>query len=447
MSEGERPESELAYGIDERPATAWESLLFGWQHTLVDISPFILPLAVAGALGLSAGDSASFLNFVLLSMGVATLVQTTFGNRLPVVQGPSATLIAALVPVASQLGAAAMWGAVAFGAAVEAVVGASGLVGRLRRAFPPLVTGVVIVAIGLSLATVAGRFLLQDDRPAAVGLGVLTLASVLVLQRLGDRLHLPLLARASVFLSIWVLGLVAGGALGLVDWELVASTPWLALPRLLPFGGPFVGGEGVAWVLVPAAVLAILAGYVASMVESIGDYAATCTVAGVRLTERHVTRGIGAEGVGCLLAAVLGGLPCTSYTQNVGIIATTRVASRFVVQVAALILVLYGLVPKFGALLVALPRPVLGGVFLYVCALIVASGLRLIGTQPSSEARAVVVGLPLVAAIGVPAVVRSGPVWAERLHPAVLLLLGNSMVLAVFLAILLSLLLDRPDGP
>ncbi|MFQ5772248.1 MAG: solute carrier family 23 protein, partial [bacterium] len=93
------------YKIDERPQTWWECLLYGWQHTLVDISPFVLPLAVAGAIGMSAAEKAQFINYCLFAMGLATLLQTTIGNRLPIIQGPSATLTGTLVPIASQLGA------------------------------------------------------------------------------------------------------------------------------------------------------------------------------------------------------------------------------------------------------------------------------------------------------------------------------------------------------
>ena len=93
-----------------------------------------------------------------------------------------------------------------------------------------------------------------------------------------------------------------------------------------------------------------------------------------------MNRGIFAEGLGSAIASFLGGLPCTSYTQNIGIIATTRVASRFVVQIAAVILILYGLCPKFGALLVAMPRAVLGGVFVIVCGMIAVSGIKLLST-------------------------------------------------------------------
>ncbi len=94
------PITRPVYGIDEQPARRWERLLYGWQHTLVDISPFVLPLAVAAALGMAAAATAQFINFCLFSMGVATLFQTTLGNRLPIIQGPSATLTGTLAPMA-----------------------------------------------------------------------------------------------------------------------------------------------------------------------------------------------------------------------------------------------------------------------------------------------------------------------------------------------------------
>jgi xanthine/uracil permease len=116
---------EPIFGIDERPDSWWETILYGWQHTLVDISPFVLPLAVAAAIGMSPDQEASLINFGLFSMGVATLIQTTIGNRLPIIQGPSATLTGTLAPVASQLGPAAMWGAAFGGGLTEMIFGAT----------------------------------------------------------------------------------------------------------------------------------------------------------------------------------------------------------------------------------------------------------------------------------------------------------------------------------
>lgn len=431
----------IVFGIDERPRRFWESLLYGWQHTLVDISPFVLPLAVATALGFGAADSARLINLVLVAMGVATLIQTTLGNRLPIIQGPSATVTGALVSVAATSGGPAMWGAAFAGALAETALGASRLVGVLRRFFPPAVSGVVIVTIAFSLGQFAARLTLGDGSRQNFLFAGAAVASILALQFLGRRVLGGLLSRGAIFISIWAVGLGLGSALGAVDWPLVAAKPWFGLPGFFPWGGPW-GGPGFGWELVPAAVVGVAVGYLGSVVESIGDYAATCEVAGETYTVQHMNRGIFAEGLGCTVALALGGLPVTSYTQNIGVIATTGVASRFVVRVAAGILLLYGLCPKFGALLVAMPRPVLGGVFLLVCGMIAVAGLRLLASAPDTPENAVVIGASLVPAIVVPVTVRAQlPEWLSAQAPLVQLLLTNPVVLGMLLAIGLNLLL------
>lgn len=432
-----------SYSVDERPPTVWETLLYGWQHTLVDISPFVLPLAVAAAIGMSAAESGRFINFCLFSMGLATLIQTTIGNRLPIVQGPSATLTGTLAPVAAHLGPAVMWGAAFVGGLAEMAFGASRLLGALRRLFPPVVAGVVVLTIALALGDVAVRLTVGDGRSRDLFLGLLVIALILFIQlRLGGALR-GVLARGAIFFSIWIVGVGVGGALGLVDWSLVAERPWLALPALFPYGGP-----GFGWEFATGAVLAVLAGYFGSMVESIGDYAATAAVAGQRYTVRHMNRGIFAEGLGSALAACFGGLPCTSYTQNIGIIAATRVASRVVVQVAAVFLLLYGLSPKFGALLVALPRPVLGGVFILVCGMIAMSGIRLLAAAAPTAANGVVAGITLIVAVGLPVYARFvlGAEWLASLPSFASLVVANPVVLAVLLGVGLHAILNLATG-
>lgn len=431
--------AEPIYKIDERPGTWWECLLFGWQHTLVDISPFVLPLAIAGALGMSAADGAQLINNCLVAMGVATLIQTTIGNRLPIIQGPSATLTGTLAPIAGQLGAPAMWGGIFVGALVEMAVGASRILRLLRRLFPIAVSGVVVLSIAVALGQLAVRLMIGAGRGLDFMLAGSVIALIFVLQIALRNVLGGLLARGAIFLSIWIVGLGVAGFAGEVDWGLVASKPWLALPRLFPYGGP-----GFGWELGLAAVAVILVGYFGSMVESLGDYAATCAVAGETYRVRHMNRGIFAEGLGSAVAAILGGLPCTSYTQNIGIIATTRVASRFVVQIAAGVLILYGLCPKFGALLVAMPRSVLGGVFVIVCGMIAVSGIRLVAAAPATTANSLVVGSTLIAAVAVPAYVKSalGDAWLDRLPTLVSLLMTNTVVLAVVLGVGLNFVLN-----
>lgn len=435
--------AEPVYGIEERPDRWWETLLYGWQHTLVDISPFVLPLAVAGAVGMSPAETADLIGFGLFSMGIATLIQTTVGNRLPIVQGPSATLTGTLAPVAGQLGLPAMWGGVLVGGVAEMAVGASRVLGLLRRVFPPAVSGVVVLVIALALGEVAVRLTVGDGQATNFLLAGLVIVSVALFQVPLRRVAGGLLARGAIFTSLWLVGLGVGGALGEVDWALVADREWLSLPALFPYGGP-----GFGWEFAGAAVLATLAGYFGSMVESLGDYAATCEVAGVRYTPRHMNRGIFAEGLGSVVAAMFGGLPCTSYTQNVGIIAATRVASRFVVQVAGVILILYGLSPKFGALLVAIPRPVLGGVFVIVTGMIALAGIRLLGGVRDTAANRLVVGTTLILAVGVPLHVRFvlGEEWLAGFPVLAGLVLTNPVVLAVLLGVGLNLALNLLPG-
>ncbi len=432
---GTRP----VYKIDERPETLWECLLYGWQHTLVDISPFVLPLAVAAAIGMSASEKAQFINFGLFSMGLATLLQTTIGNRLPIIQGPSATLTGTLAPIASQMGASVMWGGVFVGGIVEMLVGASRILKYLRRLFPAAVSGVVVISIGVALGQLAVRLMIGDGRLLNFVLAGTVIGLIFVLQLRFQNVARGILSRGAVFLSIWIVGLGISGLLGEVQWQLVAQKPWFALPKLFPYGGP-----GFGWTFAIAAILTTLAGYLGSMVESLGDYAATCAVSDEVYRVRHMNRGIFAEGLGSVVASLFGGLPCTSYTQNIGIIATTRVASRFVVQIAAVILMLYGLSPKFGALLVAMPRAVLGGVFVIVCGMIAMSGIRLLNAARNTTANSLLVGTTLISALGIPVYARFvlGEEWLSRLPVAGRLLVTNTVVLAVIVAIGLNLLLN-----
>jgi uracil permease len=225
----------------------------------------------------------------------------------------------------------------------------------------------------------------------------------------------------------------------MVNWELIHSRPWFAFPKLFPYGGP-----GFGWSFAAGAIFGVLAGYLGSMVESIGDYAATCAVSGETFKVRHMNRGILSEGVGCVIASLLGGLPVTSYTQNIGVIASTRIASRFVVQVAACFLILYGLSPKFGALLAVIPRPVMGGVFMLVCGSIVISGMKLINSAPKTEGNGILVGLTLLLAIGLPVYAKASlGEWMSTVTPFVRMLFTNTVVIAVIVGILLNIIINH----
>ncbi len=247
-----------------------------------------------------------------------------------------------------------------------------------------------------------------------------------------------------------MLGLLLGGVggaglLGLANFAAVGRAPWLGLPRWLAFGGP-----GLGWELAAGAVVGVAIGYLGSIAESIGDYAATCAVVGVTYRVRHMNRGITVEGIASAIGPLFGALPLTTYAQNIGVIATTRVASRRVVQVAAGMLLLYGLSPKLGALVVLVPRPVVGAVFLMICGMIAVTGLRLLQSAPKDDAAYLTTALTLAASLTLPQVASARAEWFAALPPLARLVLSNGVVLATALGVGLNAVLGatlRPRHP
>lgn len=432
------PQQELIYRLNERPKTVWETVFYGYQHTMVDISPFIVPLGVASAVGMTVSESSYFINLCLFAMGIATLLQTTIGNRLPIVQGPSVILIGVVASIGQKLGAAVMWGAIFVGGLLEMLLGASGLLRYLQKLFPPAVSGVVVICIGISLGQVAVMLAVRDGTASHFIYSGLVMCMIFVLQiRFPNALN-GLVARGSILFSMFFVGAVVAGFAGDVNWDLVNEKPWISIPSLFPYGGP-----GFGWEFVVAAILTCLAGYLGSVFESLGDYAATCAACDEPYTAKVMNRGIFAEGLGSMVAAMFGGLPCTSFTQNIGIIATTRVASRVVVQVSAVVFILYGICPKFGALLVAMPGAVLGGVFLVICGMITITGMRLVSMAESTTVNQMVIGLTLVISLGLPFYIKQSlpAEWAEALPTLLNLIVTNSVVLVVVVGMTLNILL------
>jgi len=423
------------YGVEDVPP-AGETFLYAFQHTLVDISPYVLPLVVARAVGYDDGAAAAMISACLVMMGLFTFINATWGHRLPSIMGPSATDTGAMATAGSIFGAGAMWMAGFVGGLFEAALGASGALDRLRRFLPPYVCGLVVLTIGASLARVAGGWIFADTRPAMLGLCLAAGVSILALTLIGHHFRAGILARGAILFSLLGVGVGAATVLGLADFRALADAPWLRLPRLFPYGGP-----GFGWELAGGALFGVLIGYVGSIAESIGDYAGICAVSRIPYRVRHIHRGITVEGIASAVAPLFGAIPLTTYSQNTGVIATTRVASRRVVQVAAGLLLLYGLSPKVGALLVLIPRPIVGVVFLVVCGMIATAGIQLLAAGEKDEAYFLTTSVTLIVALTLPLAAPAQGEWFATLPPSLRLILSNSVVLAVTLGITLNALL------
>ena len=389
------------------------------QHVLtmfgstVAVPLMLGPAGVDGTgMGMDRAQVAILISSVMLCSGVATLIQVTFGSRLPIIQGVSFSFLAAfggiIAAVKVQGGDVSemmqyIAGAVLVGAVIEMTIGFSGLVGKIRQVLSPVVVGPVIMLIGLALYGV-GAPIAGTSWP----ISILTMALIIVFSYVLSRKYrfiqlfpilLAILISCAVCGLLTVSGLVADTHAAYIHTDQIAAASWLRVQPsevFFPWGLPkFHLGF----------ILAVLAGYLASMIESFGDYHACSQMAGGgNPDEKQLSRGIGCEGIGCALTSVLGGFSSTSYSENVGLIGLTKVGSRFVVQIAAVILILLGLFGKFGAVAASIPSPIVGGLYCALFGLISAVGVKeLMKADLNVDRNLFVAGFSLFMGLSVPA--------------------------------------------
>jgi len=373
----------LIYGIDDVPPLR-ETVLLGFQHYLTMFgSTVAVPMMLSTHLGLDdkPAELALLIGTMFFVSGITTLLQTTWGNRLPLVQGGTFSFLQPTFAICAMASLAdAGWevrlqhvqGAVILGAVVEMLVGYLGLAGRLLRFVGPITIAPTIALIGLALfkfgAPVAGSHW---------GLGGLTIALILLFSQylrsmsrvfqLFPIMLAILCAWAVAFLLTWT-GVFPEGHPAHCPTQQVIEAPLLRVPYPFQWGMPVFG---------LTAFVAMLAGFAASIIESVGDYYACARLAGAPPpSSRLVNRGIGMEGVGCLVAGVFGtGNGTTSYSENIGAIGLTRVGSRRVVQVGAVLMIGLAVIGKFGALFTTIPQPIVGGMYCAMFGMIAAVGL------------------------------------------------------------------------
>jgi len=404
----------VLYGVDDVPRPWPKALGLGLQHVLAMFgATAAVPLLLGPAMGMSPEEIGLLVSSVMVCSGIATFLQVRFGTRLPIIQGVSFSFLGPFFAIiaATEGGAETMQyvaGAILGGAVVEAVVGYSTLFGRLRRFVSPIVIGPVIALIGLALFQVGAPQAGGDWGLAAVVIAC-TFLFALGLGRRWPWLSLfPILLAVAVAYAVAV-GLTLAGVYGpespgAVRFAAVVETPWLRDPTrlVLPWGPPrFHLGF----------FLATLAAYLASMIESFGDYYAVARAAGEpEPTRRQVDRGLGAEGIACFVTGLLGGFASTSYSENIGLVALTRVASRRVVYLAAALLVGLGLTAKFGAAVATIPSPIVGGLYCILFGLIAAIGLSIVARADlTSQRNLMILGFTLFMGLSVPAYFQGVP--------------------------------------
>ncbi|MFH1957822.1 MAG: solute carrier family 23 protein [bacterium] len=420
---GNEEKRKVIYGLDDKPKPFIKAFGLGIQHVLTMFGATVsVPLLLGPMMGMTKPEIGLLVTSVMLCSGIATLFQIYIGSRLPIVQGVSWSFLGPFLGIIAVVGGMAakqqvpsgplimqyIAGAILLGAIVEMIVGWSGLIGRLEKILTPVVIGPVIMLIGLALfkygAPKAGTYW-----PVSILVIVCIFLFSQVLSRKYNLFKIfPILAAIIAgYLVCAVLsatGTFSAGHPCHIDLTPVREAAWL---RIWPIFGK--GGIVFPWGLPKfsfAFFLCVLAGYLASMIESFGDYHACAYMSGYGdyPTPKMISRGIGSEGLGCFCTSILGGFASTSYSENIGLIGITKVGSRYVVMLGALFLIFLGIFAKFGALVATIPVPIIGALYCALFGLISAVGIRQLSKADlNSDRNLMIAGFSLFMGLSLPA--------------------------------------------
>lgn len=416
------------------------NLLYGLQHVLTMYGGIVaVPLIVGQAAGLSPADIGLLIAASLFVGGAATLLQTLglpfFGCQLPLVQGVSFASVATIVAIVGanggEGGLPVVFGAVIGAALIGLLI--TPIFSKITKFFPPLVTGIVITTIGLTLMPVAARWAMGGNSQAAdfgsmanIGLAAFTLATVLLLSKIGS----ATISRLSILLAM-VIGTLVALAFGMADFSKVGAGPVLAFPTPLHFGMP---------VFELAAIISMLIVVMVILVETSADILAVGDIIDTKVDSKRLGNGLRADMIASAVAPLFGSFTQSAFAQNVGLVAVTGVKSRYVVATGGLILVTLGLLPIMGRIIAAVPTSVLGGAGVVLFGTVAASGIRTLAkVDYRNNMNLVIVATSIgfgMIPIAMPSFYHHFPAWFETIF-------HSGISSAAIMAILLNLLFNH----
>ena len=419
----------VVYPIGSKPKIGLSILLGLQQYLTMFGATVIIPFIVGIAMGMPQSELALMISTMFFVSGITTLIQqSALGNRLPIVQGGTFSFLGPMFAIVGMVGAQGFgWqvmiqqvsAAVMFASLFEIILGYTGLMGYIKRAISPIVIGPTIAMIGLALFNIGAPWMAGNWTISIITLIALILYSQVFSRKSKVFLLFPVLL---AILTGWIfslIGTLAGwipegnaanmlvttdiGGMGTTvnNIEFIKNAPWFSLRPALPFkwGFPALNAMTVA------GAFGMLAGFLGSMVESIGDYYSCARISEAPVpTEKMISRGLGAEGLGCLIASIFQtGNGTTSYSENIGSIGLTRVASRRVIRTGAIIMLVLPMFGKFGSALATMPKPVVGAMFVGMFGLIAAVGLSNLQFVNLNNARNLfIIGLSFFAGLSFP---------------------------------------------
>jgi uric acid transporter len=409
--------------------------LYGIQHVLAFYAgAVVVPILLAGAIGLNERELVHLINADLFTCGIASIIQSVgfwkVGVRLPLLQGVTFTAVSPMIAIGLAAGGGTQGLLVIYGSVIVA-----GLVtfflapwfSKLIRFFPPVVTGSVILIIGLALLPVASQDVVggadhpDPANPRNLALALGTLLLIVIIQRV----FRGFMATVAVLTGL-VIGTLVAWLIGAANFAPVAQVGWFGVTTPFFFGIPRFSVAAIASMIVVMLITAV---------ETTGDVFATGEIVDKRIGATDVARALRADGLATTLGGILNSFPYTCFAENVGLVRLTRVKSRYVVAVAGLFMIVIGLLPKAGAIVASIPHPVLGGAALAMFATVAVVGVQTLGRVDFTDHRNVVivgssVGLAVLVTVQ-PDVAKAVPEWAQ-------IVLGSGITVGSLTAILLN---------
>ncbi|GGI91863.1 nucleobase:cation symporter-2 family protein [Pseudarthrobacter scleromae] len=421
---------------DERLSIG-SSFAYGFQHVLTMYGGIVaVPLIVGQAAGLPPADIGVLIAAALFMGGLATILQTVgipfFGSQLPLVQGVSFAGVATMVAIVTTGGGIqAVFGAVIVSAAIGLLI--APVFSKIVRFFPPVVTGTVITTIGLTLMPVAANWAMGGNRNAEnygslenIGLAAVTLALVLLLSKLGN----ATISRLSILLAM-VIGTLVAVVTGMANFSKVGEGPIAAFPAPFHLGAP---------TFEIAAIISMLIVVLVILTETMADILAVGEIVGTKVDSKRIAAGLRADMGSSLIAPIFGSFTQSAFAQNVGLVAVTKIRSRYVVAAGGVILVILGLLPVMGRVVAAVPTAVLGGAGIVLFGTVAASGIRTLAKVEYKNNMNLII---VAASIGFGMIPIAAPSFYDKFPDWFATIFHSGISSAAVMAILLNLLFNH----
>ena len=422
------------YELDGRVPLA-KAVPFGLQHVLAMFVANITPIMIlAGVVGLDKSISAALIQNCMIIAGIGTLVQLypiwRIGSRLPIVMGISFTFLSLAIGIATTKGMGTLMGAVIVGGVVEGCLGL--FPNKWTKLIPHIVAATVVTAIGFSLLPIGANSFAGGQGAADFGswqnwvVGTVTLLTCLIAQMINHQMVRSL----SVLIGL-IVGYLLALCMGMVDFSGLSDMSIVSLPTLLPFTPEFHLDT----------ILAIVCVYLVSATETIGDTSAICSGAlGRNVHEKEMGASVACDGFVSVVAGLFGCTPITSFSQNVGLSAMTKVVNRFAIATGACILILGGLFPLVGSLLATIPQAVLGGCTIMMFGSILFAGFQMMARCGFSQRNMIIVSLSLSVGLGFTSVTQLFSIFPQIVQTV---FAENCVAVVFLLAVILNLVLPK----